>query len=80
MQSLTLNLADGREALNSLLVAGPGSVSKMREELALAHAKLLQAQEQPAPGGLAWLRDGLTQGTEELVSMLARNATRPTGV
>ena len=80
MQSLTLNLGDGREALNSLLVAGPERVSKMREELALAQAKLVQAQQQPAPGRLAWLRDGFTQGAEELVSMLARNATRPTGV
>lgn len=80
MQSLTLNLEDGREVLNSLLVAGPDRVSKMRGEIALARDKLMQAQQHPPPGGLAWLRDGLAQGTEELVNMFARNANRPAGV
>lgn len=76
MQSLTLNLEDGRESLNSLLVAGPERVSKMREDLALAQQKLLQAQKHDPPAALAWL----TQGTVEVVNMFARNANRPAGV
>jgi DNA polymerase III delta prime subunit len=80
VQRLTLNLEDGREALNSLLVAGPDRVTQMRAELALARQKLLETQQQHPPGGFAWLRDGLAQGSEELVNMFARNAHRPAGV
>lgn len=80
IQSLALNLSDGRETLNSLLVAGPDRIAKMREELYRAKQLLLQSQQHAPQGGLAWLRDGLTQGTEELVNMFARNANRPAGV
>lgn len=58
MQTLSLNLKDGRESLNTLIQRGPGIVSSMRDDVDSAKTSLTSRLANAAPPTMhSWLAD-----------------------